>query len=143
MRRTLLSIVESHLESVDSRRGGTCRGARAIGEYRIICVVRRADGHVRAVGYSESGHDSGHDDLWTLDEARRAIQQGHRLFTVSPSTGVEVEVELHEESIRTSSGESVDHDLDDLPNCGEPDTLSRLGEVSERPKERDWKSRTC
>ena len=59
-----------------------------------------------------------YDDLWTLEEARHAIQQGHRLFTVSPSTGVEVELELHGEGIRPSSGESVEHDLDDLPACG-------------------------
>jgi hypothetical protein len=59
-----------------------------------------------------------YDDVWTLEQARHAIQQGHRLYTVSPSTGVEVEVELHGEGIRTTPGESVDHDLDDLPSCG-------------------------
>ena len=89
-------------------------GQRAISEYRITCVVRRADGHVRAVGYSEDGNSVMYDDLWTLDEARHAIQQGHRLFAVSPSTGVEVELELHGEGIRASA----DLDLDDLPSCG-------------------------
>ena len=93
-------------------------GERAISEYRIICVVRRADGHVRAVGYSEDGNSVMYDDLWTLDEARHAIQQGHRLFVVSPSTGVEVELELNGEGIRAASGESTDLDLDDLPTCG-------------------------
>ena len=117
MRRTVLSIVSSRLERVDSRRVGICRGA-GIAEYRIICVVRRADGHVRAVGYSENGTGVIYDDLWTLDQARHAIQQGHRLFTVSPSTGVEAEVELSEEGIRTRPGAGVDHDLDDLPTCG-------------------------
>jgi len=86
--------------------------------YRIVCVVRRADGNVRAVGYSESGHGVMYDDLWTLEEARHALQQGHRLYTVSPSTGVEVELELHGEGIRARPGQSVDHDLDDLPTCG-------------------------
>jgi hypothetical protein len=85
-------------------------------EYRIVCVVRRADGHIRAVGYSESGNSVMYDDLWTLEEAREAIQQGHRLYAVSPSTGVEVELELHGEGIGTSPGGSVD--LDDLPTCG-------------------------
>jgi hypothetical protein len=91
---------------------------RAIAEYRIICVVRRADGHVRAVGYSQNGTSVMYDDLWTLEEARDAIQQGNRLYTVSPSTGVEVELELHGEGIRTKPGEHADHDLDDLPTCG-------------------------
>jgi hypothetical protein len=85
-------------------------------EYRIVCVVRRADGHIRAVGYSESGNSVMYDDLWTLEEAREAIQQGHRLYAVSPSTGVEVELELDGEGIGTSPGGSVD--LDDLPTCG-------------------------
>ena len=59
-----------------------------------------------------------YDALWTLEEARAAIQQGHRLYAVSPSTGVEVEVELHGEGIRLKPVESADHDLDGLPTCG-------------------------
>ena len=78
-------------------------------------MVRRADGHVRAVGYSARGDGVRHDDVWTLEEARRAIQQGIRLYAVSPSTGAEVELELHGEGIRARPGESVD--LDDLPTC--------------------------
>jgi hypothetical protein len=91
-------------------------GRRSISEYRIVCVVRRADGHVRAVGYSEGGHSVMYDELWTLEEARHAIQQGHRLYAVSPSTGVEVELELHGEGIRARPGSDLD--LDDLPTCG-------------------------
>jgi hypothetical protein len=87
-------------------------------EYRVVCVVRRADGHVRAVGCSADGNGAADDDLLTLHEARRAIQQGHRLYAVSPSTGVEVELELHGEGIRARPGESSDLDLDDLPTCG-------------------------
>jgi hypothetical protein len=93
-------------------------GRRSITKYRIVCVVRRADGHVRAVGYSEHGDGVRHDDVWTLEEARHAIQQGLRLFAVSPSTGVEVELELDGEGIRLAPGESADLDLDDLPTCG-------------------------
>jgi len=59
-----------------------------------------------------------YDDLWTLEEARHAIQQGNRLYAVSPSTGVEVEFELQGEGIRPTPGENVDLDLDDLPTCG-------------------------
>ena len=86
-------------------------------EYRVVCVVRRADGHIRAVGYSADGTDVRHDDVWTLEEARHAIQQGHRLYAVSPSTGVEVELELHAEGLRPRSAEGVDLDLDALPTC--------------------------
>ena len=57
-----------------------------------------------------------YDDLWTVEEARHAIQQGHRLYAVSPSTGVEVDLELQGEGIGTSPGANVD--LDDLPTCG-------------------------
>jgi hypothetical protein len=85
-------------------------------DYRIVCVVRRADGNVRGVCYSERGSGVMYDDIWTIEEARHAIQQGHRLYTVSPSTGVEVELELHGEGIRIRPGEGVD--LDDLPTCG-------------------------
>jgi hypothetical protein len=87
-------------------------------EYRIVCVVRRADGNVRGVCYSERGSGVMYDDIWTLEEARQAIRQGHRLYAVSPS-GVEVDIELHGEGIRIKPGESVDFDLDDLPTCGQ------------------------
>ena len=84
-------------------------------KYRIVCVVRRADGHIRAVGYSEAGNSVMYDDLWTLEQARHALEQGHRLYAVSP-TGVEVELELHGDEIGTSPGAGLD--LDDLPTCG-------------------------
>jgi hypothetical protein len=58
-----------------------------------------------------------YDDLWTLEQARNAIQQGHRLYAVSPSTGVEVEFELNGEGIRPKPSDSFDLDLDDLPTC--------------------------
>ena len=92
-------------------------GERTTAGYRIVCVVRRADGHVRAVGYSANASGVKHDDLLTLEQARDAIRQGNRLYAVSPSTGVEVELELHGEGIRLSSGENGDLDLDDLPTC--------------------------
>jgi hypothetical protein len=93
-------------------------GEPSTAEYRIVCVVRRADGHVRGVGYSAAGNGVRHDDFWTLEEARHAIRQGNRLYAVSPSTGAEVELELHGEGIRARSGESSGLDLDDLPSCG-------------------------
>jgi hypothetical protein len=93
-------------------------GERTTAGYRIVCVVRRADGHVRAVGYSANANGVKHDDLLTLEQARDAIRQGNRLYAVSPSTGVEVEFELHGEGIRPRPGESADLDLDALPTCG-------------------------
>jgi hypothetical protein len=91
---------------------------RGITEYRVICVVRRADGHLRELGYSENGNGVMYDDLWTVEQARRAIEEGHTLYTVSPTTGARAELELYGESIRTKPGRSTDHDLDDLPPCG-------------------------
>lgn len=82
------------------------RGA-AIAEYRIICVVRRADGHPRAVGYTANGNGVIYDDLWTIEQAREAKEQGHRLYVLSPTSGERRELEL----------ESFD-ELEHLPSCG-------------------------
>jgi hypothetical protein len=81
-------------------------------------VVRRADGHLRAVGYNANGNDVMYDDLWSVAQARQAIEAGHRLYTVSPATGEEADLELHGEEIRTRPGEDADHSLEDLPPCG-------------------------
>jgi hypothetical protein len=78
-----------------------------IAEFRIICVVRRADGHPRALGYSAAGNDVMYDDLWTIEQAREAIEQGNRLYIVSPASGDRTDVSL----------DSWD-DLEDLPACG-------------------------
>ena len=42
--------------------------------YRIVCVVRRADGNVRAVGYSESD----------IPELVRGTLPQHRVTKISP-----------------------------------------------------------
>jgi hypothetical protein len=78
-------------------------------EYRIICVCRRADGHVRQIGYSERGNDVMYDDLWTIQQAREAIEQGHVLYILDPATGERSELELEDGGIGA---------LDDLPPCG-------------------------
>ncbi len=90
----------------------------AIADYRIICVVRRADGNLRGVGYSENGNGVMYDNIWTIAEARAAIEQGHRLYTVSPSAGGEAEFELHGDGIRIKPDQSAGQSLDDLPPCG-------------------------
>jgi hypothetical protein len=78
-------------------------------EYRIICVCRRADGHVRQVGYSERGNDVMYDDLWTIEQARGVVEQGHVLYILDPATGERSELELEDEGLGA---------LDDLPPCG-------------------------
>jgi hypothetical protein len=48
-----------------------------------------------------------YDDLWTIEQAREAVEQGHRLYIVSPTSGDRTELDL----------ENYD-DLEDLPTCG-------------------------
>lgn len=48
-----------------------------------------------------------YDDLWTIEQARNAIEQGHRLYVLSPGSGDRTELDL----------ESYD-ELEDLPTCG-------------------------
>jgi hypothetical protein len=83
-----------------------------LAEYRIICVVRGSGGDLEAVGYSESGNGVIYDDRWTLEQARAAIEEGHRLYIVTPVTGDRTDLELDEDGFRLSS------DLEDLPVCG-------------------------
>jgi hypothetical protein len=64
---------------------------------------------VRAVGYSERGNGVMYDDRWTIQQARDAIEQGHVLYVLDPSTGERTELELEDGNIGA---------LDDLPPCG-------------------------
>jgi hypothetical protein len=84
-------------------------------EYRVICVVRGSGGDVEALGCSETGSEVMYDDRWSLDRARAAIEEGHRLYVVDPSTGDEVELEGG--AIRPRAGERAGFFLDDLPEC--------------------------
>ncbi len=93
-------------------------GERGAAGYRIICVVRRADGLPRAFGYAKDGNSVMYDDLWTIEQARQAIQEGQRLYITDPSTGAETELDLSAEGIRVKPGQSTDYGLDDLPPCG-------------------------
>jgi hypothetical protein len=104
---------------IDSWRLGSCgTDGVAIADYRIICVFQGANGSLQAVGYSESGNAVMYDDVWTIEQARHAIEKGHRLYTVSPSTGEEADVELYGDGIRTKPDQSTDNTLDDLPRRG-------------------------
>jgi len=59
-----------------------------------------------------------YDDLWSVAQARQAIEEGHRLYTVSPDTGEQADLEVHGEGIRTKPDRGTDHTLEDLPPCG-------------------------
>jgi hypothetical protein len=59
-----------------------------------------------------------YDDLWTMQEAREAIEQGHLLYIVDPVTGDRSELELRNGGIGTRRGQGGDKTLDDLPPCG-------------------------
>src|SRR5690349_20477844 len=91
MRRLLLPTVQTKL---NFRRLGTAEREVAIAEYPIICVVRRADGHPRALGYTANGNDVMYDDLWTIEQAREAVEHGHRLYVVSASSGEQIDLDL-------------------------------------------------
>jgi hypothetical protein len=104
--------------AINSRRLGHCgRHGIAIADYRIICVVRRADGHLRSVGYSANGNAVMYDDLWSIEQARRALEDGHRLYTQSAS-GDRAELEIYGEGIRAKPDQGTRNTLDDLPGCG-------------------------
>jgi len=59
-----------------------------------------------------------YDDLWTVAQARQAIQEGHRLYTVDPATGRQANLEVHGEGIRTHSETGDGNSLEELPACG-------------------------
>jgi hypothetical protein len=80
-------------------------------DYRIICVVRGSDGEVEALGYSRNGNGVIYDDRWTVEQAKAALKEGHRLYTVSSSTGKQADLELHEGRLRIP-------DVAALPDCG-------------------------
>ena len=116
----MLSVVSHRRgKAIDSRQVALrVKSGLAIAEYRIICVFHGAKGNIQAVGYSEAGHAVMYDDVWTIEQARHAIERGHRLYTVSPSTGAQAEIELYGDTIRTKPEQSTDNTLDDLPRRG-------------------------
>ena len=89
----------------------------AITDYRIICVVRGTDGDLEGVGYSANGNAIMYDEIWTVEQARNAVAQGDRLYTLNASGGYG-EVELTEDGIRARSDHGAADPLDELPTCG-------------------------
>src|SRR5690242_10435176 len=88
-------------------------------QYRIVCLIHRADGHLKALGYSENDSGVMYDGTWTLAEARQAIFQGYRLYIVSPSTGDEADLEFADGHIRTKPNQATDASLHHLPDCSQ------------------------
>jgi hypothetical protein len=120
MRRTLLSTVSSRLErdKLETTVASAAEiGGEVVADYRIICVVRSEAGELQGVGYAANGNAVMYDDVWTVEQARAAIEQGHRLYTLSPGGGY-ARVELTEEGIRASSDHNGRDTLDELPTCG-------------------------
>jgi len=80
-------------------------------------VVRGDEGEVQGVGYSANGNAVMYDEVWSVDQARAAIREGNRLYTLSASGGY-AEVELTDDGIQARSDHSAGDTLDDLPACG-------------------------
>lgn len=58
-----------------------------------------------------------YDEIWSVEQARSALEQGDRLYTLS-STGGYGEVELFENGLRATSDHGAGDQLDELPPCG-------------------------
>ena len=78
--------------------------------------MRGEEGDLQAVGYTANGNAFMYDDLWTVEQARAAIEEGHRLYALSASGGY-AEVELTTDGIRATLDHSAGDMLDDLPAC--------------------------
>jgi hypothetical protein len=103
--------------AINSRRLSAALRGVAITDYRIICVVRGTDGDLEGVGYAANGNAVMYDEIWTVEQARNAVERGDRLYTLS-SSGSYGEVELSDDGIRARSDQGADDQLDELPPCG-------------------------
>jgi hypothetical protein len=82
----------------------------------VVCVeTREPHEGIIAVGTSSDGVRA--DKRWTVPVVRRLIEEGHRFYTVSPTSGEEADVELFGNGIRTNPDESTDNNLDELRAC--------------------------
>lgn len=81
---------------------------------RVLCIETEDD-RTAAVGTGDA--DGVATRRWTVAEVRRAIAEGERFYTVSPTTGEEAHVELFEDGIRTDPDQLTDNNLDDLRSC--------------------------
>lgn len=91
---------------------------------RIVCVnTEHPHRHIVKVG---TGSDpSKASKRWTVAEVRKALENGDRFYTVSPSTGKEADVKADDckiggctvKTIRSKADAVTDNNLDNLRIC--------------------------
>jgi len=96
-------------------------------DYRIVCTEQEpvyqptTHAHIVAVGTGDDPAKA--ERRWTLDEVLAAMTQGHRFYTVSPSTGRTALVEKYNcqrcwrTFIRSTPDAIHDNNLDSLRRC--------------------------
>ncbi len=92
--------------------------------YQIVCVeTEHPHRHITHVG---TGADRAvADTRWTVTEVRRALANGDRFYTVSPSTGKTADVRADDcrysgctvKTIRSAADAVTDNNLDNLRVC--------------------------
>jgi hypothetical protein len=91
--------------------------------YRIVCVnTLHPHRHITHVG---TGNDAGANEQWTVEQVRAALRNGHRFYTVSPSTGLTADVRADDcringctvKTIRSTADAVTDNNLDNLRIC--------------------------
>jgi Protein of unknown function (DUF3892) len=90
-------------------------------EYQVTCVIKEPytdnHGHIVSIGIRVGTEQK----TLTTHEARLLLGVGHRLYTVSPSTGATAEVEGYRchgvNTLRSTADAVRDNNLDNLDSC--------------------------
>lgn len=92
--------------------------------YRIVCVeTEHPHRHITHVGVGDDPASA--SERLTVTDVRRAIANGHRFITISPSTGKTADVRADDchmpsctvKTIRSTSDAVSDNNLDNLRAC--------------------------
>jgi 23S rRNA-/tRNA-specific pseudouridylate synthase len=95
-----------------------------VAAYRIVCAERReAHEHITHVGTGADGDRA--DQQWAVTEVRRALANGDRFYTISPSTGRTADVRAYDahvngrivQTIRSAPDAVHDNNLDYIRVC--------------------------